>query len=261
MSPHWLIFTDLDGTLLDHDSYDFTPALPAIERLKLNGMPIIPVSSKTLAELEDLVIRLELDGPVIAENGTVIRLPGEQPINTTQDYRTIRTLLSELRKKHPEFSFTGFGDMTIDKVVQATGLLPDAAQLARQRLASEPILWQGSEDALVHFREVLQSTGLHTLQGGRFLHILGNMDKGRAVQRLVDWYRSRGWDNITSLALGDSGNDKDMLISVDIPVIIKKKDGTHLNLPQRDDVLITELAGPAGWNQAINNLLNEKGIQ
>ncbi|MBW2005675.1 MAG: hypothetical protein JRI72_13960 [Deltaproteobacteria bacterium] len=29
--PQTLIFTDLDGTLLDDQTYDFTPALPALK--------------------------------------------------------------------------------------------------------------------------------------------------------------------------------------------------------------------------------------
>lgn len=260
MHPHWLVFTDLDGTLLDHDSYDFTPALPAIERLKRKAIPIIPVSSKTLAELDELTSELDLDGPVIAENGTIIRFPGEQPNITPPGYQTIRSHLSEWRK-NPEFRFTGFGDMTAHEVVHATGLSLKSAQLAMQRLASEPILWLGSEPALGQFRRLLESHGLQMQQGGRFISLQGDMDKGRAVHRIVDWYRAKGWNNIVSLALGDSGNDIEMLLNVDIPVIIRKKDGSHLDLPQREGTIITELPGPAGWNQALDKLLNEHGRQ
>ena len=260
MYPHWLIFTDLDGTLLDHDSYDFVPAIPAIERLKRNQIPIIPVSSKTLAELEELVLRLGLEGPVVAENGTVIRFPGEQPRITPPGYPAIRKQLSEMHKI-PEFAFTGFGDMSVDEVVQETGLSRKSARLAMQRLASEPILWRGSDQALSQFKAHMEANGLRMLQGGRFLHLLGSMDKGQAVHRIIDWYRATGWDDIVSLALGDSGNDIEMLLNVDIPVIIRKKDGTHLDFLPRDDAVKTELAGPAGWNQALNNLLDEHGRQ
>jgi mannosyl-3-phosphoglycerate phosphatase len=258
MQSHWLVFTDLDGTLLDHDSYDFSPALPAIDRLKHLGIPIIPVSSKTLAELEDLVARLHLDGPVIAENGSVIRIPGQPPSITPPNYAAIRNLLSELRKT-PEFRLTGFGDMRLDEVVAATGLSTESARLAMRRLASEPILWEGSTQALDHFRDEVTSRGLRMLQGGRFIHLLGDTDKGRAVRRVIDWFRAAGHNDILSVALGDSDNDIDMLTEVDIPVIIRKKDGSHLELAQREAAIITRLAGPAGWNQALNNLLNEHG--
>ena len=51
---HCAIFTDLDGTLLDHDTYSWAPAAPAIERIKKLGIPLIAISSKTLAELSHL---------------------------------------------------------------------------------------------------------------------------------------------------------------------------------------------------------------
>lgn len=33
--PPLLVFTDLDGTLLDHESYDWSPARPALNRLSV----------------------------------------------------------------------------------------------------------------------------------------------------------------------------------------------------------------------------------
>ena len=53
-----LVFTDLDGTLLDHNTYSFSPALAAINKLKSLNIPIIPVTSKTLSELMTLLGRL-----------------------------------------------------------------------------------------------------------------------------------------------------------------------------------------------------------
>ena len=177
---------------------------------------------------------------------------------TTEVYKVQHRLLAQWRAQQG-LQFRGFADMTVAEVVAHTGLPPESARLARTRLASEPILWQDSDQALERFRELARTAGLRLLQGGRFLHLLGDMDKGRAVCRIVAWYRTQGWQGITSLALGDSGNDRDMLLSVDIPVIIRKKDGSHLELPQRPDAIVTQLSGPAGWNQAINGLLDSRG--
>ena len=258
MHANWLIFTDLDGTLLDHDSYDFSPALPALKRLKARKIPIIPVSSKTLAELEGYVAELGLDGPVIAENGCVILLPDRQPQITIPTYQELRDYLHHLRQEFG-WQFIGFGDMTVQQVIDATGLTDAAARLAMQRLASEPLLWQDSPEQLQRFTKEIRSRGLRLLRGGRFLHLLGDMDKGRALHLVVDWYRQRGTRDIKTIALGDSGNDIDMLVSVDIPVIIRKPDGTHLDLSERVDVVVSELPGPAGWNQSLNRLLDRHG--
>jgi ribonucleotide monophosphatase NagD (HAD superfamily) len=48
--PSPLVFTDLDGTLLDHDTYDWTPARDALDRLTRAGIPVVFTSSKTAAE-------------------------------------------------------------------------------------------------------------------------------------------------------------------------------------------------------------------
>lgn len=48
-----LIFTDLDGTLLDHESYDFTPARPMLARLAAMRAPVVLASSKTAAEIAE----------------------------------------------------------------------------------------------------------------------------------------------------------------------------------------------------------------
>ncbi|WP_340638223.1 hypothetical protein [Salinicola tamaricis] len=56
--PPLLVFTDLDGSLLDHHSYDWQPAAPWLERLAAAGVPVIPTTSKTRAEL--LALRREL---------------------------------------------------------------------------------------------------------------------------------------------------------------------------------------------------------
>ena len=258
MQCNLLIFTDLDGTLLDHHSYDFSPALAALERLKARKIPIIPVSSKTLAELEGYVSELELTGPVIAENGCVIRLPGQPPRLTPPSYPEIRDYLQRLRREFA-WQFSGFGDMTLQQVIEVTGLSDAAARPAKQRLASEPLLWQDGQAQLQAFRSEVAAKGLRLLQGGRFLHLLGDTDKGRALHRVVDWYRQQGWNGIETVALGDSGNDIDMLLCADIPVIIRRPDGSHLELPERTDTVLSELSGPAGWNQVLNRLLDRYG--
>src|SRR5690554_5601326 len=66
MQPHMIVFTDLDGTLLDHDSYSWRAAKPAMARLGANGIPLIFNSSKTAAEISELQSRMGLRGPFIA---------------------------------------------------------------------------------------------------------------------------------------------------------------------------------------------------
>ena len=84
-----VIYTDLDGTLLDHHTYSFEAASPALAMLRKNGTPVIPCTSKTLAETTHLMRALELDGPMIVENGAAIWVPQDwglgRPENASED--------------------------------------------------------------------------------------------------------------------------------------------------------------------------------
>ena len=61
---HLLVVTDLDGTLLDYETYSFKRALPAIKFLKEKNIPLIFSSSKTRAEIEE--VKIQLDNLILA---------------------------------------------------------------------------------------------------------------------------------------------------------------------------------------------------
>ena len=63
-----LIFTDLDGTLLD-DRYDVSGAAAAMDRVTELGALVVPVSSKTRAEMTLLREQQRIPTPFIFENG------------------------------------------------------------------------------------------------------------------------------------------------------------------------------------------------
>ena len=72
-----LIFTDLDGTLLDHDTYSWDEAIPALNLCRRLDYPLIMVSSKTRAELDVLRQEIGLSSPFVSENGGGIFFPEE----------------------------------------------------------------------------------------------------------------------------------------------------------------------------------------
>lgn len=258
-NPELLVFTDLDGSLLDHDTYSWAPAKPALSRLQHAGIPVIAVSSKTLAELDALRASLPLSETRVAENGAVIAYGDQPPQITPPDYDSLRATLADLASQ-PGMAFSGFADMNTAQVMAATGLAADDASRAKQRLASEPLLWLGSEEALDDFKQAITKAGLHWLRGGRFLHVLGNTDKGRAVKKIRDAYQQGTDGRIRTIGLGDGDNDKDMLLAVDQPVVIRRHDGSHLQLAERPDALLTDQPGPTGWNQAIQHILDDLGV-
>ncbi|MGZ3539253.1 MAG: HAD-IIB family hydrolase, partial [Thermodesulfobacteriota bacterium] len=70
-----VIFTDLDGTLLDRDTYSFEPAQPALHLILQRNIPLVLSSSKTRAEIELYRRKLENGHPFISENGGAIFIP------------------------------------------------------------------------------------------------------------------------------------------------------------------------------------------
>ena len=70
-----VIFTDLDGTLLDAADYSYAEAQPALGQVAESGTPLVLCSSKTRAELEVYRKRLANAHPFISENGGGIFIP------------------------------------------------------------------------------------------------------------------------------------------------------------------------------------------
>ena len=52
-----MVFTNLDGSLLDSVTYSWEPARPALDLLRALAVPIVLVSSKTRMELEQIRAR------------------------------------------------------------------------------------------------------------------------------------------------------------------------------------------------------------
>lgn len=71
----WLVFTDLDGTLLNHHNYSVEAALPCIQKLHQLDIPVIFNTSKTFHESVELQKLLQINAPFIVENGSSIYIP------------------------------------------------------------------------------------------------------------------------------------------------------------------------------------------
>lgn len=261
-----VVFTDLDGCLLDHHDYDHLPAKPALFKLQSLGIPLIPVTSKTAAEINALDIDFGLV-PHISENGMVIDLPPHLfasphdkggPIFAGKPYDDIlnflKTLPGSLRA-----SIHGFHDMSAAEIAATTGLTEVDAARAKARQASEPFLWQGDEAGLAELTALATTNGFKLTQGGRFYHLLSEGGKDWAVNWVINQLKSmRPATAFHSIALGDSANDKAMLALVDYGIIIPNVDGSGLVINEAKGTIIrAPHAGPRGWGAALITLFDE----
>jgi len=274
----YLIFTDLDGTLLDHDTYDWSPALPALKLLKEREHPVIIVTSKTASEVIALRTQLSNQHPFVVENGAAVFIPKDyfhaQPVGTKSRHnywvysqaapRSHWQQFVKSLKSQPKFSFKSFSQMSLEEIGRETGLPVEAAQRAADREFSEPIQWLGDEASKKAFITYCQQHGAQVLQGGRFIHLTEHADKGQAVQWLIKQYHlnQNGANTNNSedgcyktIALGDSHNDAAMLAVVDYPVLVASKKKIDFDIPTRQPLFETQGLGPVGWNEAIMALL------
>ena len=67
-----VIFTDLDGSVLDRDTFKFDNIKEYIKKLICSGIHIIPNSSKTESEIVEFNQDLGENLAYISENGSVI---------------------------------------------------------------------------------------------------------------------------------------------------------------------------------------------
>ncbi len=265
-----VIFTDLDGTLLDARTYSFEPAEEALALLKKARVPLVICTSKTRAEILYWRDRLGNHDPFVCENGGAVYVPdGYFPFNAEDSreaggyhvtefgaaYRTLREALVYLRAQG--FDVKGFGDMTPEEVAGLTGLTAEQAALAMEREYDEPFVLEGGEapDALM---KSIEGLGLRYTKG-RLMHILGDDDKGRAVVYLAGLY-GRAHGAVVTAALGDSENDAPMLAEVDYPFLVGKPDGSHERKITDMRVVRMEGAGPVGWAQAVTAFLKGLGL-
>ncbi len=253
-----IVFSDLDGTLLDHRTYSHAAATPALKRLQQLQVPLILASSKTAAEI--IPLRRELGVThceAIVENGSGILESGDEYGASEDRYPSIRQVLNRLPPALRE-QYQGFADWSAEQVSKRTGLSLTDAGNARKRRFSEPGLWLGNERDKAIFVETLTATGLTVQQGGRFLTLSFGGNKAERMVEIAARYATPGKTPFV-VALGDASNDLAMIEQADLGVIIPNP--AHDGIPQcpgetTGRIIRADAAGPAGWNQVIMSLLD-----
>lgn len=269
-----IIFSDLDGTLLDFESYSPAMALDTLDLVKELGIPIVLCSSKTRREMDFIRQSLGIRDPFIVENGGAVCIPagyfpfeieGERVVDNQvvielgKPYRVLLETVDRLRSL-TSGKIVGFNDLTVPELARECKLSLSEAQRAKAREYDEPFkLVDGKpgEEKLLS-REIARS-GLKFSKGGGFWHIHGGSDKGQAV-RLLSRYFKKLYKLIETVGIGDSGNDASMLREVDIPILVMKPNRTF------DEVVLEEIPelnrvfapGPSGWDIALRQLIGER---
>ncbi|QDC11672.1 HAD-IIB family hydrolase [Oceanicola sp. D3] len=250
-----IVFSDLDGTLLDHETYSFSAAQSALQALKRKNVALVLASSKTSHEMQSLAQDLPPDVPaLIVENGAGVVWRGQDAAPSTRH----AALMEALNALPPALrnGFEGFTDWGPEGVARETGLPPEQAALAAQREYSEPGLWRGDAAQREAFVAALAEAGITARQGGRYLTLSFGADKADRMREVVDKIAPQA----TVMALGDAPNDIGMLEAADTGIIIANPHGPGIDtLPGESSGKIrrTTVSGPTGWNEAVLEMIDK----
>ncbi len=263
-----IVFTDLDGTLIDFETYSPGVAGTLAQSLSQRGVPVVFCSSKTLEEQLALMQTIGLVTPGIVENGSGIFLPDS--FNGFSDFNSTRVpgfgrLVSlgvssiRIRKEVAKLStqmgidFQPYSQLSPLQMEKATGLDADAALRARNRDFSETLTASLDDATWAEVNRRLAKTGLQCLCGGRFYTVsAANRDKGKALAQFVKTFNEDTGADCRSIGIGDSANDLELLKSVDLPYLVQRPDATWhpMELPGLNRV---PAIGPLGWVDAIHD--------
>jgi mannosyl-3-phosphoglycerate phosphatase family protein len=267
-----ILFTDLDGTLLDLHSYSADAAKPAVKALQDADVSIIFCSSKTWSEQHFYQRQLNISEPAIVENGSgifildenwkiiekygrnTIELHGQRVLALGKQYEDlIEVLKPVVEQYYPELKY--YALLSTEEIAQITGLDPDSTQRAKRRDFSETIF--NTDQQLESYKKLISEMerhGFHCIPGSKFVTITGvESDKGRAAGIVAEVYRDH-YDSVMTFGVGDSLNDLAMLKAVDFPYLVQRPDRSwaniHINKLNKIDGV-----GPEGWTMVANEIL------
>lgn len=258
-----IIFSDLDGTLLNHDSYSYNKAKDALMLIKKKNISLIFCTSKTRAEIEFWRKKIGNNEPFISENGGGIFIPRnyfhftylyskkEKEYYVIEFGSHIQHLESVLNKLKGKYSIKSFLDMTIDEIASDANVDRDIALLSKKREYDIPfkLLDISQKDDVL--REI-KRLNLNYTKGGRYFHLIGDNSKGGAIETLTYLYEKHV-DTVETVGIGDSENDFSMLDTVDKPYLVQREDGTYAS----DKYIHADGVGPEGWKKIIYTEVKE----
>ena len=147
--------------------------------------------------------------------------------------------------------------MRPEEIARRTRLSLEEARLAGQRDFDEPFWIEGDEgrETLAAFQEAIEQGGMRLTRGGRFLHVHGASDKGKAVRYVRERYEA-AFGNVWAAAVGDAANDLPMFRAVDRAYLVKQ-DGESYDpdVPDQGNIRFMPGVGPFGFRQAVDDLL------
>ncbi len=254
-----VIFTDLDGSLLHRDTFEFESIKDYIKSLVNKGVIIIPNSSKTEREIEKFNEELGVNLPYISENGSSIN--GLNLITSNfPDKLILSREMQELSKifenKVPEKlkeKCLQVSKMSKKEQENIFGRKDEKLKDALNRKYTLPLLFKGDKNEKKRLLKILSSNSLTLQEGGRVSNLCDNINKVKSMNRVIKILKKTE-DKIKTIAVGDNYNDLDMLKNCDIPCFVFNDQfiQDQINI---DNLIFSNKPSPEGWADVIKRAL------
>jgi len=280
LAPRHLIFTALEGTLIDPHTDSFAGAEEAVFELDRRKIAYILLTSRTREEIEPVRRKLGHTHPFVTENGGGIffpdgyfgvRIPGVArvarylSIAQGRPYAEVCEALDDIAEE-TAVGVAGFHHMSVREIAENTGMKPRSAELARAREFDEPFYFTSADDkAIARFVEAARASGYDVRRGATFWHFSAKCDPARAVRTIAGLFRESTRTKLRLVGIGASESDLAWLSAVNQAILLPgSRDVPDAPDPPRKTAgragtaaTMGEAPGPAGWNAAILNIIGE----
>jgi mannosyl-3-phosphoglycerate phosphatase len=266
-----LIFTDIDGTFINNDTFDEGLNTKTVSELVQAQHSVVFNTSKTFDEVDYFQKKIKTSLSFICETGGGIYLANDS-LKTTGSSRGAYQVLYESRKiteykdkiqseinKNYRDDLTFFDDLSDEEKSSLSGLSGHDLALASRRDFSILIKWKSTKSKYDEFKLFLKKFKLNLITGGRFSHICSEHDKGKATKLFIDktkkFYNNT---NIFTVGIGDSKNDFEMLNEVDFPCIVKSPNNHLLqDSLNSKNITFSDHEAPNGWIECIEKVITK----
>jgi len=248
------LFSDVDGTLLDDRG---RLALRREQVARLRGRAdIILVSSRTLVELAAIHRALGLTGPLLAENGAVLRIPARWRTARPLAPRTLAIGAPVARIRPLVRRAAGAAGV---EIVDQRDLLPDRGRSLRRTHSVCLRNWAGADAE--RFLRALRREGLVASRSGTWITVTRGPNKGTGVRALLALARRRGAAYDVTVAIGNEANDAPLLAAADRRFAIRNPGrGHHPDLLALANVTPLPASGTRAWRTTLSMILpNRRG--
>jgi mannosyl-3-phosphoglycerate phosphatase len=277
LAPRHLIFTALEGALIDPHTNSFAGAEEALSELERRKIAFILLTTRTREEIDPIRKKMGHNHPFVTENGGGIFFPdGYFSLRIPGSVRTARYLSIAQGKPYAEVcealdeiaeecavGVAGFHHMSLREIADNTGMRPRNAELARAREFDEPFYFTSADEkSIARFVKAARERGFETQQGQTFWHLSSGCDTARAVRTLSQLFREATHIKLSLVGIGGGEQDRRWLPAMDHAVLLPGSGGSGMPAehpegnPVRTKAIVQgDTPGAAGWNKTILDII------